>query len=137
MYRKLLLFIPIISIVFYSAALKWATDLKKKDCKCAQNWRLEYIKSYFMVGIVGSLLLVAGIFRESLMIPIKKYWTPFIQVAAVSYAAIGLSYYVDIQKSKCTCAENSQEKFMYIMAIIQVIAIGLLISSRFVAPRFT
>jgi hypothetical protein len=80
---------------------------------------------YFIMAITGSLLSIAGVFKKQLFPLIFKYWLPVMGVATVLYAGIGLSYLVDLYKKKCECAEGAQMKFMYIMAIIQVITTGL------------
>lgn len=115
----------LINIIFYSLALKWTVGIRTHDCKCAQEWRLQYMSFYFIMAITGSLLTIAGVFKKQLFPLIFKYWLPVMGVATVLYAGIGLSYLVDLYKKNCECAEGAQMKFMYIMAIIQVITTGL------------
>lgn len=115
----------LVNIIFYSLALKWTVGLKTHDCKCAKEWRLEYMNAYFIMAIFGSLLTIAAVFKKQLFPLIFKYWVPLMTLASVLYAGIGLSYLVDLYKRKCECAKGAQMRFMYIMAIIQVIALGL------------
>lgn len=119
-----MLFVPFITILFYSAALKWISELHGKHCTCAEEWRLKYMKAFFITGLIGSVIVIVAIFKKSLWVPIIKYWNPFMTLVTVLYAGIALSYFVDLQKKDCKCALGTQEKFMYIMSIIQVIAIG-------------
>lgn len=115
----------LINIIFYSLALKWTVGLQVNDCKCAKEWRLQYMNAYFVVAIFGSLLTIAAVFRKQLFPLIFKYWVPVMALATVLYGGIGLSYLVDLKKRKCECAAGAQMNFMYVLAIIQVITIGL------------
>lgn len=114
----------LINIIFYSLALKWTVEMRTHDCKCAKEWRLQYMNAYFIMAIVGSLLSISAVFRKQLFPLIFKYWLPLMGLASVLYGGIGLSYLVDLKK-KCECAKGAQMNFMYVMAIIQVILIGL------------
>lgn len=115
----------LINIIFYSLALKWTVEMRTHDCKCAKEWRLQYMNAYFIMAIVGSLLTISAVFRKQLFPFIFKYWLPLMGLASVLYGGIGLSYLVDLKKKKCECAKGAQMNFMYVMAIIQVILIGL------------
>jgi hypothetical protein len=115
----------LINIIFSSLALKWTVGLQTHNCKCAQEWRLQYMNAYFIMAIVGSLLTVSAVFKKELFPLLAKYWVPLMTLATVLYGGIGLSYLVDLKKKKCECAKGAQMNFMYIMAIIQVIALGL------------
>ena len=115
----------LVNIIFYSLALKWTVGLRTHDCKCAKEWRLQYMNAYFIMAIFGSLLTITAVFRKQLFPLIFKYWVPVMGLATVLYGGIGLSYLVDLKKKKCDCARGAQMNFMYIMAIIQVITIGL------------
>lgn len=117
--------VSLINIIFYSLALKWTVELRTHECKCAQEWRLKYMNAYFIMAIVGSLLTITAVFKKELFPLLLKYWMPVMGLATVLYGGIGLSYLVDLHKKKCECAEGAQMNFMYVMAIIQVIAIGL------------
>ena len=115
----------LVNIIFYSLALKWTVGLRTRDCKCAKEWRLQYMNAYFIMAIFGSLLTITAVFRKQLFPLIFKYWVPVMMLASVLYGGIGLSYLVDLKKKKCECARGAQMNFMYVMAIIQVIALGL------------
>ena len=115
----------LINIIFYSLALKWTVNLQVNQCKCAQEWRLKYMNAYFIMAIVGSLLTITALFKKQLIPLIFKYWLPLMALATVLYGGIGLSYLVDLKKKNCECAKGAQMNFMYVLAIIQVITIGL------------
>jgi len=83
------------------------------------------MNAYFVMAIFGSLLTITAVFKKQLFPLIFKYWVPVMGLASVLYAGIGLSYLVDLKKKKCECAGGAQMNFMYVMAIIQVILIGL------------
>jgi hypothetical protein len=125
MSAKIVIPASLINIIFYSLALKWTVGLQVNDCKCAKEWRLQYMNAYFVVAIFGSLLTIAAVFRKQLFPLIFKYWVPVMALATVLYGGIGLSYLVDLKKKKCDCARGAQMNFMYVLAIIQVITIGL------------
>lgn len=125
MSAKIVIPASLINIIFYSLALKWTVGLRTHDCKCAQEWRLQYMNAYFIMAIFGSLLTIAAVFRKQLFPLIFKYWVPLMALATVLYGGIGLSYLVDLKKKKCECARGAQMNFMYVLAIIQVITIGL------------
>ena len=125
MSAKIVIPASLVNIIFYSLALKWTVGLRTHDCKCAKEWRLQYMNAYFIMAIFGSLLTIAAVFRKQLFPLIFKYWVPLMALATVLYGGIGLSYLVDLKKKKCECARGAQMNFMYIMAIIQVITIGL------------
>ena len=125
MSAKIVIPASLVNIIFYSLALKWTVGLRTHDCKCAKEWRLQYMNAYFIMAIFGSLLTIAAVFRKQLFPLIFKYWVPVMALATVLYGGIGLSYLVDLKKKKCDCARGAQMNFMYVMAIIQVITIGL------------
>lgn len=126
----------LVNIIFYSLALKWTVGLRTHDCKCAKEWRLQYMNAYFIMAIFGSLLTITAVFRKQLFPLIFKYWVPVMGLATVLYGGIGLSYLVDLKKKKCDCARGAQMNFMYVMAIIQVISIGLgIISFAYLRAR--
>jgi hypothetical protein len=125
MSAKIVIPASLVNIIFYSLALKWTTGLQVHNCKCAKEWRLQYMNAYFVMAIFGSLLTIAAVFRKQLFPLIFKYWLPVMGLATVLYGGIGLSYLVDLKKKKCDCARGAQMNFMYVLAIIQVITIGL------------
>ena len=125
MSAKIVIPASLINIIFYSLALKWTVGLQVHNCKCAKEWRLQYMNAYFVMAIFGSLLTIAAVFRKQLFPLIFKYWVPVMALATVLYGGIGLSYLVDLKKKKCDCARGAQMNFMYVLAIIQVITIGL------------
>jgi hypothetical protein len=125
MSAKIVIPASLVNIIFYSLALKWTVGLRTHDCKCAKEWRLQYMNAYFIMAIFGSLLTIAAVFRKQLFPLIFKYWVPLMALATVLYGGIGLSYLVDLKKKKCDCARGAQMNFMYVLAIIQVITIGL------------
>ncbi len=125
MSARLIIPASLVNIIFYSLALKWTTGLQVSDCKCAKEWRLQYMNAYFIMAIVGSLLTIVALFRKQLFPLLFKYWVPLMTLASVLYAGIGLSYLVDLYKRKCKCAQGAQMRFMYVLAIIQVIVFGL------------
>jgi hypothetical protein len=125
MSAKIVIPASLVNIIFYSLALKWTVGLRTHDCKCAKEWRLQYMNAYFIMAIFGSLLTITAVFRKQLFPLIFKYWVPVMALATVLYGGIGLSYLVDLKKKKCECARGAQMNFMYILAIIQVITIGL------------
>ena len=125
MSAKIVIPASLINIIFYSLALKWTVGLQVHNCKCAKEWRLQYMNAYFVMAICGSLLTIAAVFRKQLFPLIFKYWVPVMALATVLYGGIGLSYLVDLKKKKCDCARGAQMNFMYVLAIIQVITIGL------------
>ena len=87
------------------------------------------MRAYYTMAIVGSLLTITAVFKKQLFPLLFKYWIPVMMLATEMYAGIGLRYFVDLYKKKCDCARGPQMNFMYVMAIIQVIAIGLGIAS--------
>lgn len=128
------------NVVFLSAALKWVIDKYKKGCTCAQNWRLRYLQYFFTFNIIFStisFLMVAvrpKVFLQMYQSKLK-YLLPLSLVGSVVSASIALSYFVDLEKSDCVCAKDKQERFMYIMSIVQVIFAGLQVFGGFALGR--
>jgi len=122
---KALPFFNVINIVFFSLALNWVNKMHSKHCVCAEEWRLDFIKAYFIISTVWNALLLLSVFKPALLISLIKYLVIPVMVLTILYAGVGLSYYVDLKKKQCECSAGSQRNMMYILAIIQVVSIGL------------
>ena len=135
MLNKLIGILFLFNIIFLSAALDWAKRQYTKNCKCAQNWRLKYMISYFIFSIFISLFSFIALFmKRQWLVVFEKYISPVMTVLPVVSASIILSYFVDLEKKDCDCGKGPQEKFMYYISVAQVIVFGLMflggVSSR-------
>lgn len=122
---KALPFINVINIVFFSLALNWVNKMHSKHCVCAEEWRLDFIKAYFVIMTIWNAILLISVFSPTTQNSLIKYLGVPMILFTILYAGIGLSYYVDLKKKQCECSAGGQRNMMYIMAIIQVISIGL------------
>jgi hypothetical protein len=117
---------PLLNIIFYSLALDWVRKIHKRECRCAEEWRLDFIKAYFITAILWTALIIFMSFVKPSGIPVLfKYGGPLFSIWTVVYAGIALSYFVNLMKRKCECSAGGQRNFMYVMAIIQIISFGL------------
>lgn len=118
-------FFNVFNIVFFSFALNWVNKMHSKHCVCAEEWRLDFIKAFFIISTVWNALLLLSVFNPSFHTSLLKYLAIPVLIFTILHAGIGLSYYVDLKKKQCECSAGGQRDMMYILAIIQVISIGL------------
>jgi hypothetical protein len=118
-------FFNVINIIFFSLALNWVNKMHSKHCACAEEWRLDFIKAFFIISTIWNALLLLSVFSASAQTSLVKYLAIPVMLLTILYAGIGLSYYVDLKKKQCECSAGGQRNMMYIMSIIQVISVGL------------
>jgi len=124
MKRAILAIFGFINIIFMLAALRWINNLHKYGCKCAEEWRLKYIRTFLMISIGYTLFIFLSqlVFRG--LDKIFFVLGPLMSLATVVYAGISLSYFVDLRKRECSCSAGPQARLMYIISFIQVVLIG-------------
>jgi len=123
MKRAILAIFSFVNIIFMLAALRWINSLHKYDCKCAEEWRLKYIRTFLMISIGYTLIYLSQfVFRK--VEKVLFVLGPLMSLATVVYAGISLSYFVDLRKRECMCSAGPQARLMYIISFIQVVLIG-------------
>jgi hypothetical protein len=118
--------IPFVNILFYGLALKWIHSLHAHDCMCAKDWRQQYMYGFYILALVFNGLLIGRLIKENLLTLVKML-IPFMIVSSIVYAAVALSYVVDLKRTGCSCSGGPQRNLVFWLSLIQTIAIGILL----------
>jgi hypothetical protein len=111
-----MILLNILGVLFLVGAINWIQQVRD-TCPCSKDWRRLTLLYYYYLAVI--LNLVAIIY--------KKYWLLTIMfLLTTAAAAVTLSYLVDMRKKKCKCM-GPKEKYLYLLAIGQVVATGSII----------
>lgn len=107
--------LPISINVIY---LTYIYHLENDKCKCALNWRYEYIK-YYIIVMIGLLLLEqvsSNIFKHT-FIKILSF------ILSTGYLTILGQWLWKLHTSKCKCSDDWRKTFMDTLYIILLLTI--------------
>ncbi len=111
------IFLPIL-IIYY---LKRLDTIK---CNCALNFKRNYILGFTSLSIL--LSMSNFLFKNykiffNLMLIIYIPWV----IASITNVIFTIQYVTELKKNKCECSESVYREIMFIFAIMNALAIGL------------
>ena len=111
-----------ITFAFYVTFLVYLFKLEKIRCKCALNWRRQYIIAFIFISFVWH---IANLFRPSLS---KSNFLALIMFTLfILFIAFTIQYVDKLKKKKCECSKEITRDIMYIYSWIIVALIGLVV----------
>jgi len=118
-----MILLNILGIFFLLGALRWVQGIR--TCECSKDIRKIILENYYYLAILLNILAIVY----------RNYWLLGLMFLLTTVAAaVTLSYLVDMRKRRCECM-GSNEKFLFIIAIGQVIVTGLIILAKVVKNR--
>lgn len=114
---KRLILSPIINIAFFGFAFAWIKNMEKNHCSCSQDWRREYMKYFFLMGIGLQFVIMAkGIdYLHNLRVPLA--------LASMAYLWASISYILELRSHTCECSKSLERSILFWYSIFQVAAL--------------
>ena len=103
---------------FYVLILYYLFKLEQIGCKCALNWRRNFIIGFLFVAIFA---MVISKLPENLMM----FFLATFSVLVIANVIIMLQYVHYLKKEKCKCSESQLRNIITIVAIIHIF-VGIL-----------
>lgn len=120
-YPALASILTILGIVLQLLILRYLLTLEKIGCKCAMDWRRDYIMFYLGLLIVFSLV---NLFLTPDVIPLLQSSMFVLGVLNVVFV---LQYVHRLKKEKCECSASVYREVMYILAVINAFLYALIL----------
>ncbi len=125
------------------AVIVYLDDLEKKGCKCAMDYRRQYILIYTAVMVGLALLnffgnyVVRGLAAAGALV--TALYTIGVVAAGVTNIVFIFQYVQKLKDEKCGCSESVYRDLMYGLGILSsivygVAAIGIAYTGVMVAP---
>lgn len=118
--------IPFVNVVFYGLALNWIKNLHSHSCMCAEDWRRQYMYAFYIFALIFNCVLIGINFKKDLL-SLAKMLIPFVIISSIVYAAVALSYVVDLRRKGCSCSAGPQRNLVFWLTLIQTVVIGILL----------
>jgi len=107
--------VAIIGTLLNIMALSWVMDLEKSGCQCANDWRRQVIKYWYVLALVWPLV----VYSVNPPAAVTKALGVFGLIAFFSLASSLWS----IHRQKCHCAQDWREKVLVVTTSLSVIGI--------------
>jgi hypothetical protein len=105
--------------------LYYAYDLERTGCRCALDWRREFM--------VGSLFLFIALGIAELFGWSGNTWVSMIRgVVIIAYLIITRQFISMIDKKDCDCAETRTYNVLNVVNIVQLVVMGFILIEAFV-----
>lgn len=115
MFRVIILFFTAIFILFEALILNYLFKLEKIGCKCALDWRRNYVMGFMVIIILYSLALFVFDYAPN---PLIQTCILFI---IILNAVFSLQYVYKLKKEKCDCSDNIYRYMLFIISIFHVL----------------
>lgn len=118
-----------INIIIYVIILVYIFQMNSKLCRCASNWKKEFIKYFSFYAILRTIL--AAIYSDNIYQKLSS--TPGLMVFPIldavlflSFLIIILTYIAELKKNKrCLCSKNWKREFMWVLSWVLIILLGI------------
>ena len=118
-----------INIIIYVIILVYIFQMNSKLCRCASNWKKEFIKYFSFYAILRTIL--AAIYSDNIYQTLSS--TPSLMVFPIldavlflSFLIIILTYISELKKNKmCLCSKNWKREFMWVLGWILIVLLGI------------
>lgn len=130
----LMVFLVILSLAV--STLSWLWDLKKKDCRCAEdaNYKFIIFMCFYIitVGSIGFALKLAKFRGVTAATPLIRIMGVINLVLIITFIVIGLKYIKQLKEKHCACALDDPrrklfEAWMWLYVALYALMILLLI----------
>jgi hypothetical protein len=119
-------FMFLISVIVSSLILYYLKQLENIGCKCALNFKHDYI-FYFTIVNLCYVIVNATIGYLPVVKMIQLIIGIPIFIASIANLIFTIQYIDDLRQKKCDCSESIIREGMYILAIINLCAMIIII----------
>lgn len=119
--------IPLLfAIVFEGLVIYYLNHLNTIGCKCAMNYKRDYILYYNIFAIIYGCFSLTPFYNPQYMTHYMVV-SILIMCGAILNVVFTILYVEDLKKEKCTCSESYIRELMLILSIINAISWGILL----------
>ena len=111
----------VFNVVISSCIIYYLKRLETIGCKCALNFKHDYI-FYFTCINLGVALLRFGVGSIAIVRTIMLFVSIPLVIAAIVNIVYTIQYVDEMKKNNCNCSESIYRDLMYILAIINACA---------------
>jgi len=121
----------LLGVLFLIMAYTYIEKLEKIGCACSEHPYRKYVKNFtiFLVAYLLLTMFLPPATLASLMGPTSGFLMMALHAAVtlvgVSFFVITIMYVRWLKTEKCKCSEDVRREVMYIISIIEIIAIFL------------
>lgn len=108
-------------IIIELLILRYLVHLEQIGCRCAMDWRREYIIFFIALTVVYALV---SLFMGPQQIPVIQFTLFILGILNVIFV---IQYVNRLKKEKCECSESVYREIMYVIAIIRAALYGLML----------
>jgi len=122
--------VALVTLALNGIILLYLIKLEQIGCKCAYDWRRNYIIGYtafYIIYCAIEIFIMASNSLESSLANQFKALRPYVLVANLLFAVFGIQYVHRLKREKCACSEQFGQQALYIVAVIDAFFITLII----------
>ena len=109
----------VIGVLLFSYILTYLKKLETIGCKCALDWKRNYIIFYCIFTISISLIdLFLLVTRKTQLMNLMMIMVPINIVLSILFVVTTLQYTHRLKREKCNCSEDLGRTIMYIVALV-------------------
>lgn len=121
MYKFVMLFFGVIFVVIQTLIVNYLVKLESMGCKCAIDWRRNFIVFFLVLSIVYTL---STFFIDKDSLPLLQ---SIMVITGIVNVILALQYINRLKKEKCECSESIYRDILYLVSIFNAILYSLLI----------
>lgn len=112
--------ISLIVLALYFWVFVFLVNIKEYKCKCAVNWKRDYI-----IGFIGFVFLINlyMLLIDNINLKFSFLAMLLLAVAAALNIVLMLQYVFDLKKNKCECVDQLSVDVMTFLALFQIFSI--------------
>ena len=120
-YKGVMLIFGVIFVVIQTFIVNYLVQLENIGCKCAMDWRRNFILFFLVLSIVYTL---STFFIDKDSLPLLQ---SIIVITGIVNVILALQYINRLQKEKCECSESVYRDILYLVSIFNAILYSLII----------
>jgi hypothetical protein len=122
MWQAVVIAAAVLFFVIQALIVHYLIKLESIGCKCAMDWRRQYIIFYFVISI---LYMLSAFFIKRESIPILQTLMVVLGLANVVFT---LQYVNKLKKEKCECSESIYRDVLGIVSIFNAVIYSMLLT---------
>jgi hypothetical protein len=120
-YKLMMLVFGILFVIIQSLIVNYLVKLERMGCKCAMDWRKNFIVFFLVLSIVYTL---STFFIDRDSLPLLQ---SIMVITGIVNVILALQYINRLKKEKCECSESMYRDILYLVSIFNAILYSLLI----------
>lgn len=110
-----IILIGIVAIIIQLSILYYLWNLEKIGCKCAMDWRRDYIMAFIVIGLV--YLCSYMIYKDKLPL----YFSLIFMILGLINIVAVIQYVNKLKDDNCECSESVMRDIMYVIALFNAV----------------